>query len=238
MLNINNLTIFRNDLDFGVNEILLNNINLSIADGEVFGLRGFSGCGKSTLLRVMLNLYSNYTGTVLINGMSTREIQKNKLLQQVRMIVFQDPYSSLHPRQTIVEALLEPIINFKIEINHLKRIKQCMHMVHLDLSLLYRYPHQLSGGQRQRVAIARALITEPKLLLLDEPTSALDVSIQAEILNLLNDLKKEQNITYFIVSHDNNLLDYMCDRVAVIEEKSCGITQRDVVTGNYNNATS
>lgn len=192
---------------------VLHNVSLQIKVGENFGLIGASGAGKSTLLKVLLKIITNYTGEVIIAGVDIKAQKSYELYRKVQM-VFQDPYASLHPRQTVLQCLFETVVNFNLA-NGYERILNVMQDVGLSKQFLYRYPNQLSGGQRQRVAIARAIIAEPQLLLLDEPTSALDLEIQAEILNLLTRLKTYYGLTYLLVSHDKNIIDYMCDRVAL-----------------------
>ena len=191
----------------------LKGISLELNRGEVHVLMGENGSGKSCLMNIIWGAYIKDSGDIFIDGSHIGKKHTKEFYQKVQM-VFQDPYASLHPRQTVMQCLFEAIINFGLD-NGQERVAQIMQVVHLPSKLLYSYPNQLSGGQRQRVAIARTLIVRPKLLLLDEPTSALDLSIQAEILNLLNDLKAAFNLTYLLVSHDKNIIDYMCDRVAV-----------------------
>lgn len=191
---------------------VVHEVSLQVAPGECFGLVGPSGCGKSSLLWVMAGLNSHWQGEMTLAGTA---VQPGKpftgpLRRNVQM-VFQDPYASLHPRHRIRRTLAEPLKLLKRD-NIDDRINQGFRHVGLDPVLADRYPHQLSGGQRQRVAIVRALLLEPKILLLDEPTSALDMSVQAEILNLLNDLKQNDGLTMVLVSHDPDVIDHMCDR--------------------------
>jgi peptide/nickel transport system ATP-binding protein len=194
----------------------LNGLSLSIRKGEVFGIVGESGCGKSSLLRCISGLETGWTGDVAIAGKAVghkRSLDERRLLQ----MVFQDPYGTLHPRHVIDTALTEPLRAQGQPVDGAK-VDNALRQVGLDTSFRYRYPHQLSGGQRQRVAIARALILKPKLVLLDEPTSALDVSVQAEILNLLADLKAEQDLTFVLVSHDLSVIAHLCDRLVVMKD--------------------
>jgi peptide/nickel transport system ATP-binding protein len=191
-------------------------LTLTVSAGETFGLVGPSGCGKTTLLRVLAGINRDWHGTIrLLDQVLTpgRRFQ-GKLRRGVQM-VFQDPYAALHPRHTIARTLLEPL-----QLNGVRdapsRVLQALAEVGLPPVLAQRYPHQLSGGQRQRVAIARALLLHPPLLLLDEPTSALDMSAQAEILNLLNELKVAHRMTLMLVSHDMGVIAHMCDRAAVM----------------------
>ncbi|CAM3730939.1 ATP-binding cassette domain-containing protein [Rahnella bruchi] len=191
---------------------VVHNVNLSINKGECFGLVGPSGCGKSSLLWVLAGLNGHWDGglTLLDHKVKPGKPFTGSLRRDVQM-VFQDPYASLHPKHRLLRTLAEPLKILK-EQDIEQKIAQGFRQVGLDPALMHRYPHQLSGGQRQRVAIVRALLLKPKLLLLDEPTSALDMSVQAEILNLLNDLKSSSDLTMILVSHDADVIDHMCDR--------------------------
>ena len=204
---------------FGAGEQALravDGVSLTVRQGETFGLVGESGCGKSTILRALAGLNPDYTGEIRINGQPIGRRRDKAFFKSVQM-VFQDPYGSLHPRQTVHRQLLEPVVIHGLGAGE-RRVAEALVAVGLDLGFRYRYPHQLSGGQRQRVAVARALILEPAVLLLDEPTSALDVSVQAEILNLLADLRDLRGLTYVLVSHDLAVVAHMCDRLAVMAE--------------------
>ena len=190
---------------------VVHDVNLSVTKGNCYGLEGPSGCGKSSLLWVLAGLNTHWQGQMHILGNTLKPGDKfvGDLRRQVQM-VFQDPYASLHPKHRLKRTLSEPLKLLK-KAHIEERIAQGLGQVGLKADLMNRYPHQLSGGQRQRVAIIRALLLEPKLLLLDEPTSALDMSIQAEILNLLNELKQQYDLTMMLVSHDPNTINYMCD---------------------------
>lgn len=190
--------------------------SFSVAPGESFGLVGESGSGKSTVLRTVMGLNPDWSGSIKIDGVDLRGARRRDLVARVQM-VFQDPYASLHPRYVIGEAIAEPMRINRIP-NAETRTGELLDMIGLGESFRFRFPHELSGGQRQRVAIARALALNPKLLLLDEPTSALDVSIQAEILNLLNSLRRELGLSFVVVSHDLAVISYMCDRLAVMRQ--------------------
>ena len=190
-------------------------ISFSVGDGETFGLVGESGCGKSTVLRVLAGLITEYRGEIRLQGEALPVKRPRAFFKRVQM-VFQDPYGSLHPRQTIQAQLLEPLRNQRLERPN-AAVGQALDSVGLPRAVAFRYPHQLSGGQRQRVAIARALMLQPEVLLLDEPTSALDVSVQAEILNLLLDLRAARGLTYVLVSHDLAVIAQMCHRIAVMQ---------------------
>lgn len=191
---------------------VVHKVNLRIEPGECFGLVGPSGCGKSSLLWVLAGLNGNWQGGFELLGRRLLPGQAftGELRREVQM-VFQDPYASLHPKHRLLRTLSEPLKLLK-ESDIERKISAGFRQVGLDPRLLDRYPHQLSGGQRQRVAIVRALLLRPKLLLLDEPTSALDMSVQAEILNLLNELKQAGDLTMVLVSHDADVIDHMCDR--------------------------
>ncbi|OAM79976.1 ABC transporter ATP-binding protein [Devosia elaeis] len=193
---------------------ILPDVSFTVEQGECFGLVGESGSGKSTVLRCISLLLEHWRGTVKIGGASVRDMGVIERCRTVQM-VFQDPYGSLHPRHSVRTVLYEPLRIHNLD-RRQERMEQALRDVGLPISFLDRFPHQLSGGQRQRVAIARALILEPDVLLLDEPTSALDVSVQAEILNLLSDLRARRGYTYILVSHDLAVVDYMCDRFAVM----------------------
>lgn len=193
---------------------VVHDVSLQVAAGECFGLVGPSGCGKSSLLWVLAGLNPHWQGemTLAQTAVQPGKTFTGQLRRDVQM-VFQDPYASLHPRHRLRRTLAEPLKLLKRD-NIDDRIDAGFRHVGLDPALADRYPHQLSGGQRQRVAIVRALLLEPKILLLDEPTSALDMSVQAEILNLLNDLKQNDGLTMVLVSHDPDVIDHMCDRAA------------------------
>jgi ABC-type dipeptide/oligopeptide/nickel transport system ATPase subunit len=186
----------------------------AIDAGETFSLIGESGCGKSTILRVLAGLQREWRGGVNLLGkaISPGKRFQGPLRREVQM-VFQDPYASLHPNHSLWRTLAEPL-KIHGESNIEARVEEALTQVGLPADAARRYPHQLSGGQRQRVAIARALLLRPKILLLDEPTSALDMSVQAEILNLLNRLKRQHRMTYLLVSHDADVIAHMSDRAA------------------------
>ena len=197
--------------------------SFAVDAGETFSLIGASGCGKSTILRVLAGLQRDWRGRVeLFDKAITPGARFQGELRRNVQMVFQDPYASLHPNHTLWRTLAEPLKIHAIgEIEH--RVSTALQEVGLPADAARRYPHQLSGGQRQRVAIARALLLRPKILLLDEPTSALDMSVQAEILNLLNRLKQEHGMTYLLVSHDADVIAHMSDRAAFMAE---GVIQR------------
>ena len=193
---------------------ILRGVSFRVADGESFGLVGESGAGKTTVLRILAGLLGGWRGKVSVCGVE-RSASKHKALPECLQMVFQDPLGSLHPGQRVGRALAEPVAIHRLG-DADARIDAALRRVGLGPEFRSRYPHELSGGQRQRVAIARALMLEPKILLLDEPTSALDVSIQAEIINLLADLREQHGLTYVLVSHDLALVAHLCGRMAVM----------------------
>ncbi len=195
--------------------VALKEVSLTVAPGESFGLVGESGSGKSTLLRAVAGLSPVSGGTIRVNGKTLDGRRSKAFYRQVQM-VFQDPYGSLHPRQTVDRLLLEPLAIHGFADTE-RRIVRALEEVGLGSGFRFRYSHQLSGGQRQRVAIARALILEPSILLLDEPTSALDASVQAEVLNLLEEVRAARNLTFIMVSHDLAVVTHMCDRLMVMQ---------------------
>ena len=194
---------------------VLTDVNIAVREGEIFGLVGESGSGKTTVLKCLAGLFTHWKGELEIDGQRLEHKIGRDRCRLVQM-VFQDPYGSLHPRHTIGDILEEPLQIHRIDQRD-RRINSILEKVGLNRGFRSRYPHQLSGGQRQRVAIARALILKPRVLLLDEPTSALDVSVQAEILNLLFDLQKEEGLTYLMVTHDLGVIAHLCQRVAVMK---------------------
>jgi len=189
-------------------------VSFRVPEGATFGLVGESGSGKSTVLRALSGLNPHWTGDVVVAG-EAQGPRRDKAFYKLVQMVFQDPYGSLHPRHTVDRILMEPLSIHRLD-DPEHRIEKALAEVGLGPAFRFRYPHQLSGGQRQRVAIARALILEPRVLLLDEPTSALDVSVQAEVLNLLQRLKKQRGLTYILVSHDLSIVAHMCDDLAVM----------------------
>ena len=193
----------------------LKGVSLDVQPGESFGLVGESGSGKSTLLRAIAGLAPVASGSIVVNGKKLGARRDKAFYREVQM-VFQDPYGSLHPRQTIDRLLQEPLAIHGFADGE-KRIERALDEVGLGNGFRFRYAHQLSGGQRQRVAIARALILEPSILLLDEPTSALDASVQAEVLNLLEEVRRRRKLTFLMVSHDLAIITHMCERLMVMQ---------------------
>ena len=199
----------------------VNGVNLDVRRGEILSIAGESGCGKSTLARAIMKLIEIKSGEIFFNGEKIKDIksklQLKNFYQKIQMI-FQNPYSSLNPKMKIGQILSEPL---KINTNYSKKeieniIESKITQVGLDKSALNLYPHEFSGGQRQRIAIARALVLEPELIIADEPVSALDVSIQAQIINLIKDLKDNLNITFLFISHDLSVIRYISDRIAIM----------------------
>jgi peptide/nickel transport system ATP-binding protein len=193
----------------------LKGVSLEVQSGESFGLVGESGSGKSTLLRAIAGLAPVASGSITVNGKKLGTRRDKAFYREVQM-VFQDPYGSLHPRQTVDRLLQEPLAIHGFADGE-KRIQRALDEVGLGNGFRFRYSHQLSGGQRQRVAIARALILEPSILLLDEPTSALDASVQAEVLNLLEEIRRRRKLTFLMVSHDLAIITHMCERLMVMQ---------------------
>ena len=195
-------------------------VSLDIYKGETLGLVGESGCGKSTLGRAILRLTEPTSGQVLFNNNDLARLSSGQMPQQRRhlQIIFQDPYASLNPRMTVSQIVGEPIETFRLASGEDKsrRVQQLMETVGLSARFLKRYPHEFSGGQRQRIGIARALAVDPDFIVADEPISALDVSIQSQIMNLLERLRREKNLTYLFISHDLRAVRHVSDRVAVM----------------------
>ena len=208
---------------FGKKEFVkaVDGVTFEVKKGEVFGIVGESGCGKSTLGRGVCKLENLTSGHVYLDGEDITEYNDRRMrsIRKKVQMVFQDPYASLNPRMSVFDIIAEPLL-----VHHLyqdkadleKKVLDLLHRVGLDDYHANRYPHEFSGGQRQRIGIARALAVEPSLIIADEPVSALDVSIQAQVLNLLNELKHDLDLTYIFVAHDLSLVEYIRDRVGVM----------------------
>ena len=208
---------------FGKKEFVkaVDGVTFEVKKGEVFGIVGESGCGKSTLGRGVCKLENLTSGHVYLDGEDITEYNDRRMRsvrKQVQM-VFQDPYMSLNPRMSVFDIIAEPLLAhhlYQDKADLEKKVLDLLHRVGLDDYHANRYPHEFSGGQRQRIGIARALAVEPSLIIADEPVSALDVSIQAQVLNLLNELKHDLDLTYIFVAHDLSVVEYISDRVGVM----------------------
>ena len=199
----------------------VDDINFSIEEGKTLGLVGESGCGKSTTGRVILRLLNATDGEIIYKGRDIRNLSKNEMreLRKEIQIIFQDPFSSLDPRMTVSEIIEEPIKLNKLIVDKEKRFErviELMDLVGLSRRLINTYPHELDGGRRQRIGIARALSLNTKFIVCDEPVSALDVSIQAQILNLLNELQEKLKLTYIFITHDLSVVNHFSDDIAVM----------------------
>jgi len=198
----------------------VNNVTLSIPQGSIFAVVGESGSGKTTLGRTILKLIAPTSGKIIFSGQDITDLSPKEMrsIRKKMQIVPQDPYNSLHPRKLVKDIVGEGLkIHFKMKSHEIyEKVREILGYVGLREEHMFRYPHEFSGGQRQRIAIARALILRPEFIVLDEPTSALDVSVQARVLKLLKDLKKEFSLTYLFITHDLAVVDYMADRCAVM----------------------
>jgi len=200
----------------------LRDVSFEIAAGASLGIVGESGSGKSTLARTVMALQAPDAGRVLLKGRDLHQLDAATLrkARSDMQMVFQDPYGSLDPRMTVAEIVAEPILSrgafTKAELH--QRVREALEAVSLRVADMKRHPHEFSGGQRQRIAIARALVTRPRLIVMDEPVSALDVSVQAQVLNLLQELAKWQGLSYLIISHDLAVVDHLCGEVLVLRE--------------------
>ena len=213
--------IFRGILQKHVADVkAVDTINFHVYRGETLGLVGESGCGKSTTGRAILQLYRPTGGEVLFEGKDLVKLKDNELrpMRRQMQMIFQDPYASLNPRMTVGSIISEPleVHNIGNKAERVERVRELLRVVGLNPYFINRYPHEFSGGQRQRIGVARALAVNPSFIVCDEPISALDVSIQAQIINLLEDLQEQFNLTYLFIAHDLSVVRHISDRIAVM----------------------
>jgi peptide/nickel transport system ATP-binding protein len=224
-LKINNLKVhypirggfFRRVVDYVK---AVDDISFELKQGETYGLVGESGCGKTTTGRAIIGLTKATSGQIIFNDQDMTKLSRRKFYHyrsDIQMI-FQDPYSSLNPRKRVVDIVAEPLRNFEslTLAEERKKVQFYIEKVGLNPEDIYKYPHEFSGGQRQRIGIARSLTLNPKLIIADEPVSALDVSVQAQVLNFMQDIQKEFNLTYLFISHDLGIIQHMCDRIGIM----------------------
>jgi oligopeptide/dipeptide ABC transporter, ATP-binding protein, C-terminal domain len=222
ILNVKNLSrhFYLNKDLFGIRKSVIkavDNVSLSIKKGEIFGLIGESGCGKTTLGRTIIRLYEPTSGEIFFENRNITNVSRKAYSKRIQMI-FQNPYASLDPRMTVGDIIGEPMVIHKlVRFNDRKeKIYELLDMVGLKREHFNRYPFEFSGGQRQRIGIARALAVQPEMVICDEPVSALDVSIQAQIVNTLTDLRSKLGLTYLFIAHDLTMVKYISDRVGVM----------------------
>ncbi|PGZ50618.1 ABC transporter ATP-binding protein [Bacillus anthracis] len=195
-------------------------VSFELQPGETYGIVGESGSGKSTTGKAIMHLTKATAGSIHFNNSDLTKLRRSELREQRKDIqmIFQDPYSSLNPKKRVLDIIAEPLRNFeKLSPDEERRaVQEYLDKVGLNPESIYKYPHEFSGGQRQRIGIARALTLKPKLIIADEPVSALDVSVQAQVLNFLQDLQAELGLTYLFISHDLGVIRHMCDRIGVM----------------------
>ncbi|MCF7758393.1 ATP-binding cassette domain-containing protein [Paenibacillus xylanexedens] len=197
----------------------VDDVSFSIEEGQTYGLVGESGSGKTTTGRAIIGLNHVTDGKILFNGKNlATERRKNRQLQRDVQMIFQDPYSSLNPKKRVIDIIAEPFRNYErlTATEEKRQVRELLERVGLSPESIYKYPHEFSGGQRQRIGIARAIALKPKLIIADEPVSALDVSVQAQVLNFMQEIQKELNLTYLFISHDLGIIRHMCDEIGIM----------------------
>ncbi|MEO2210444.1 ATP-binding cassette domain-containing protein [Paenibacillus amylolyticus] len=197
----------------------VDDVSFSIEQGQTYGLVGESGSGKTTTGRAIIGLNHVTDGKILFNGKNlATERRKNRQLQRDVQMIFQDPYSSLNPKKRVIDIIAEPFRNYErlTATEEKRQVRELLEKVGLSPESIYKYPHEFSGGQRQRIGIARAIALKPKLIIADEPVSALDVSVQAQVLNFMQEIQKELNLTYLFISHDLGIIRHMCDEIGIM----------------------
>ncbi|WP_338707435.1 ATP-binding cassette domain-containing protein [Paenibacillus sp. FSL K6-1122] len=197
----------------------VDDVSFSIEEGQTYGLVGESGSGKTTTGRAIIGLNHVTDGKILFNGKNlATERRKNRQLQRDVQMIFQDPYSSLNPKKRVIDIIAEPFRNYErlTATEEKRQVRELLEKVGLSPESIYKYPHEFSGGQRQRIGIARAIALKPKLIIADEPVSALDVSVQAQVLNFMQEIQKELNLTYLFISHDLGIIRHMCDQIGIM----------------------
>lgn len=212
-------------------------ISFELQPGETYGIVGESGSGKSTTGKAIMHLTKATSGSIHFNNKNLTKLSHSELREQRKDIqmIFQDPYSSLNPKKRVIDIIAEPLRNFEklSPVEERRAVQEYLSIVGLNPESIYKYPHEFSGGQRQRIGIARALTLKPKLIIADEPVSALDVSVQAQVLNFLQDLQAELGLTYLFISHDLGVIRHMCDRIGVMYRGR--IVEEATSTEIYNN---
>jgi len=197
----------------------VDDVSFSIEQGQTYGLVGESGSGKTTTGRAIIGLNHVTDGKILFNGKNlATERRKDRQLQRDVQMIFQDPYSSLNPKKRVIDIIAEPLRNYErlTATEEKRQVRELLEKVGLSPESIYKYPHEFSGGQRQRIGIARAIALKPKLIIADEPVSALDVSVQAQVLNFMQEIQKELNLTYLFISHDLGIIRHMCDEIGIM----------------------
>lgn len=194
-------------------------VSFAIEQGKTYGLVGESGSGKTTTGRAIIGLNKITSGNVLFKGMDMAQVgARNYSVRKDIQMIFQDPYASLNPKKRVLDIIAEPIRNFEnlSAIEERRRVEELLEQVGLSPESIFKYPHEFSGGQRQRIGIARAIALKPKLIIADEPVSALDVSVQAQVLNFMQEIQEQLNLTYLFISHDLGIIRHMCDRIGIM----------------------